>query len=1164
MSKHSHSKRRHGRYKDDSSDEDDSPIDWSEHKHTLDHLFFRDNDYIKRGTEDYKDFWHFFERYESFQRKRSLSKKDVKKEPSNNVSQKLGLPVNYDKRYRVNVSVLSGDIAELVRPSHHKGKLKEKEPKYRGLTEANIAEFRSVLLYYIDFCQKQKFNKLAKLKRDQTNLPISQFRQQIVDAVKNHQVVIIAGDTGCGKSTQVPQYLLHAGFTEIACTQPRRIACISLAKRVGFETLNEYGSEVAYQIRFEGSKTSATRILFLTEGLLLRQIASDPDLSRYNVVVVDEVHERHLHGDFLLGMLRCIIEGRANLKLVLMSATINIDLFAGYFEGAPVIQVPGRLYPIQVQYQAPAAEKQKAPTSRTERLDPSPYLKIMQLIDYKYPPTERGDLLIFLSGMSEISAVVDAAREYAQRTRRWIVLPLHSSLSVDEQDKVFDVAPDGVRKCIVSTNIAETSITIDGIRFIADSGKVKEMSFDNEAKMQRLQEFWISQASAEQRKGRAGRTGPGVCYRLYTQSDYHAFSEYATPEIQRAPLDSTVLQMVAMGINDVRAFPFIEPPPRSSIENSVHFLQQQGALTEDEAITPVGQMLSRLPVDVVIGKMLLMGSVFHVTDPVMIIAAGLSVQSPWTRRLDHDPDVMALRKELESDHGDPFTLLNAYDEWIQVKSRQGSGSKKWCRRRGLEEQRFYEMSKLKRQFEDLLVDHGLIQRETKDDSDDDEREREKYKRRQLKRLKREHQTSTRRRKLLKLEEDEEGVDDKETVPDIRDMEFKLTHDLDKLEEERNTRRGFTLRDINLLKIILCSGLYPNLAIADDTNCWKRDTEQTFHTQSKSSLLLHPTSVFATNPDVLKPPQDIGAPPSQEDVKSGKRLRDSLDLTYSTSHQLLAYVSLLETNKPYLVNSMRVPGLQTLMLFARSLDTNADLTRVIADTWLEVRLPDAKTAQSAMSAVIQLRSTWMRLLQLRLDAKRSGSETGLLEMNKCRDLERALAKKLSEFLDSNIRFSTRRLLPSEDQHLYKGLMDSDDFDLTAEGILPFQGPSTPLEVHPTKGGIRVNEYLTYNCLMDEIQAEAASAAAEYIQKHWTCPKCGEKMIITVLERLRHENDCHETEGQESIATQESQDTKPSEFSKPDMAHLRREYFCADCKKEFVFTSSEILKHKRSHR
>lgn len=270
--------------------------------------------------------------------------------------------------------------------------------------------------------------------------------------------------------------------------------------------LCEYDSTVGYQIRFERSKNVKTRILFITEGLLLRQLSIEENLSQYSVLILDEVHERNLFGDFLLGICKCLIKARPELKLVLMSATINLQLFSNFFtdENAKVIEVPGRLYTIKLHYMP---QFHDIGQKKNSRMDPQPYVNILRMIDKKYPSTEKGDLLIFLSGLNEITTIEEAAKEYAEKTKNWIILPLHSQLAIADQDKAFDYCPDGVRKCIIATNIAETSITIDGIRFVVDSGKVKEMSYDAECKMRRLKEFWISKASAEQRKGRAGRTG---------------------------------------------------------------------------------------------------------------------------------------------------------------------------------------------------------------------------------------------------------------------------------------------------------------------------------------------------------------------------------------------------------------------------------------------------------------------------------------------------------------------------------------------------------------------------------------------------------------------------------------------------------------------------------
>ncbi|XP_071481519.1 probable ATP-dependent RNA helicase DHX34, partial [Diadema antillarum] len=1123
-------------------------FDWGAHRYELDRLFFDVDGVFKKGSQDYVDFMSFFERYQAFQSKlgsrQGQQQGKEKLEVDEQRSGKFGLPLKYDKKHGINMELRVPSKHTLKHYSHVAASGEEKDE----LTSERILEFQKVLLHYKDFNQKQQFANLVKLRKDQANLPIARYRDAIVDAVHNNSVVIVAGDTGCGKSTQVPQYLLSAGFSSLAVTQPRRIACISLAKRVGYETLHEYGSQVGYQIRFETTRTQATKLLFLTEGLLLRQLQVDPVLSQYNVIILDEVHERHLHGDFLLGVLRCMMEQREDLKLVLMSATININLFSKYFEKAPVIQVPGRLYPIQVEY-VPISEAEQS--SRSERLDPRPYLRIMQRIDHKYPETERGDLLIFLSGMSEISSVVEAARLYASQTMRWIVLPLHSSLSVAEQDKAFDIAPDGVRKCIVSTNIAETSVTIDGVRFIVDSGKVKEMNFNSQAMMQQLQEFWISRASAEQRKGRAGRTGPGVCFRLYAESDYDSFQAYSTPEIQRVPLDSLLLQMVALGLKDPRQFPFIEPPPPSSVENSITFLKEQGALTEKETLTPAGRMLSQLPVDVVIGKMLIMGTIFKMIDPVLSIAAALSVQSPFTSRAHRDHDAMSARRSLESDHGDPFTLLNAYDEWIQVKASRSSSSRKWCKKRGLEEQRFYEMSKLKRQFKELLDGNNLLglKNEKREYSslERQSRNRERYK---LKELRRKTQNATKRRKLLKLEADDVEVSDEEDegnddAANLADIQFKLSHDLSELQATSNMNRSLVTGEINLLKVILCSGLYPQLAIADDCNSYRRESDQVFHTKAKPFVVLHPTGIFANHPDLLEPPEGDTLP----EETTGKRG------VLSARHQLLAYVSLLETNKPYLVNTMRVPALQTVLLYARSLDTNQACTRLVVDEWLEFCFTDSEVAEEILPAVLSLRAAWIRILEMRLKESKMGGDRAGPNLKTIHQ-ERLLAKKLAEYLSSHVEYTVRRLGATDLQHLYVGPSAGKSDE---EFFGSFSKDSEP---HPTKGGWKVTDFMTYGCLMETAASSMESSYTAVLRKHWTCPTCERGLVVTLVERLQHEAECSA-----GISAEDSENllqlATPSSSHKAGMESLRRQYDCPDCNETFSFTSSEIMKHRRAH-
>uniref|UniRef100_A0A3P9IYE6 DEAH (Asp-Glu-Ala-His) box polypeptide 34 n=2 Tax=Oryzias latipes TaxID=8090 RepID=A0A3P9IYE6_ORYLA len=1124
----------------------------------LDEIFFREHDYIQAGSPEHREFWAFFDRFQRFKIKREMSgpaeerredKKGKKKSVTKTVD--LGLPEEYDARYRINVSVCTRDIEERLGKSDHRSRQRSSGP---GPHE--ISEFRLTLLHFLDFSQRQSFGKLAKLRQEQKNLPIFQYRDRIVELVKQHPVIVVAGDTGCGKSTQVPQYLLSAGFKHIACTQPRRIACISLAKRVSFESLNQYGSKVGYQIRFETTRTTATKLLFLTEGLLLRQIQQDGSLSQYQVMIVDEVHERHLHCDFLLGVLRSLLADRSDLRLILMSATINIKLFSSYFNDAPVLQVPGRLFPIQVIYQPIPPEEQP---SRSEKLDPRPYLRILQAIDQRYPPEERGDLLLFLSGVAEISTIQEACQIYATHTRRWIILPLHSTLSLAQQDKVFDIAPPGVRKCIISTNIAETSVTIDGVRFVVDSGKVKEMSFDPKAKMQRLQEFWISRASSEQRKGRAGRTGPGLCYRLYAESDYDAFAPYPVPEIHRVALDSLILQMKSMGLGDPLTFAFIDPPPTASIQTAVTYLKQQGALDSCGELTSIGSLLAQLPVDVVIGKMLVLGSVFNLVEPVLTVAAALSVQSPFLRSSQHNPDCSTARQPLQSNQGDPFTLLNTFNAWVEVKGERGGGSRKWCRRRGLEEQRLYEMVNLRRQFKELLKSHSLLESQESAPSGGDREQRRKRftEKKKLHQMKREHELQEgSKRKVLKMSEGQEGefssgsdMEEKGKRKkekdgaghdlDIQEVKFKLRHNVSELQEAVNASQDLSSRQQALLKLLLCRGLYPQLAVADEHNTTRKDSDQVFHTRNKQGVVIHPTSVFASDPEVLHVPE--------EDIRE-----TGADGKESSKHQLLAFVTLLETNKPYLSNCVRAPALQALLLVANSVDTNADCTRMVVDGWLELELREPEEALRVLSTALKLRAEWERLLQVQLGQSSSGGE--VVQGVSRKDVGKLSDSLVRFLLYTEIRYTLRRLTALKTQNLYVGPQPETDLSDTKALVLNPLFPGAETKPDPIKGGLRLTSSFTYNCL-----ADSKNLYSECLRTFWTCPNCSLYMPLSPLERMHHEASCRPA-GEQQQDDGESGEGKAG----PALAsRLSRVYHCDVCDEDLTLTSTEILKHKRQH-
>ncbi|CAL7944803.1 unnamed protein product [Xylocopa violacea] len=1105
-------------------DKDYGEFYFSKYKHELNKVFLGNLNIV----QDTEDFWKFVNKYEAVQKK--LKTSDLF---PNFLLNNIGVPETYHKLHCINFQL-----------NYNFNELFARVSPNEALTKDRLLKFQNIIILYLDFKQKEKFTKLKKLRESQANLPVYQHKDEIVRTVKEERVIIIAGDTGCGKSTQVPQYLYAAGFQKIACTQPRRIACISLAKRVSFETLTENRHDVGYQIRFEKQKNQDTKIIFITEGLLLRQLSGESGLLPYDAIVLDEIHERHLHGDFLLGIMKCIVNQKHDLKLVLMSATINIELFSNYFakENVKVIQVPGRLYPIQLLYRPITIEDIRY---KNERFNPSPYIQIMQMIDKKYPADEKGDLLIFLSGMSEITAVVDAAKQYSQKENNWIVLPLHSTLAISEQDKVFDYAPEGVRKCIVSTNIAETSITIDGIRFVADSGKVKEMSYDPSCKMQRLKEFWISKASAEQRKGRAGRTGPGVCYRLYSEEEYMALEKYSTPELQRVPLDSLLLQMIAMGLPDARKFPFIEPPPAESIENSILSLKEHGALTDNEKMTCIGKTLARLPVDITIGKMLIMGSIFHQVEPVLSLAAALSIQTPFTNRAYRDSECETSRKRLESDHGDPITLLNAFREWLEVKQQSSqesrgsrSSSKKWCKRRGLEEQRFYEMTKLRAQFKELLQDCSLLKSLPEPNSSMSSAERaiRHGELKLLKSLKRTYKESEpRKRKQLKLESFDIQLDDNDHDDgeiDIKDVEFRMRNDPNQVQNLLIAATACSYKDLTMLKLILCSGLYPQFACADEFNYCKSMSEQLFHTKAKPYIALHPMSFFGNHPQILQL--------EEADIVSIPGFKSKTPV--SPKHTILAYLSLLETTKPYLVNTLRMPAAQTLLLFAREIDTNSTLSIIVCDSWLELEFPVPDNGQILLMKATKLRHKWDFLLNQRLQDSSINND----ENQDFNNIEYSLTQDLISYMHTTVPYTLKRLLPADLKTIYVG---NGENNIPIDPN-PFQ-PDFVILPNSVKGGVYVTNVVTYNCIKETEWSSKLSV--EMLETEWHCQNCNMQAILTNIEKLQHQQLCIKTSTEDAEKHPDIVKHKPN----------TQAYKCPDCAQLLYLTPIEILKHKKLH-
>lgn len=1012
------------------------------------------------------------------------------------------------------------------------------------VNQDQFKEFLLVIRLYRDFQQKLKFSKLKQLRKTQSDLPIAQYKQELIEKLNSSRVLLIAGDTGCGKSTQVPQYVFEAGFTKIACTQPRRIACISLSKRVAYETLTEHKNTVGYQIKFEKSKRADTNIIFLTEGLLLRQASEEITLNSYDCIILDEVHERHLYSDFLVGIMKCLLYKRDDFKLILMSATINLDLFKKYFENEniSILQVPGRLYPIEINYRPIV---QDLYDKKRAKFDCTPYLQIIQLIDNKYPPNQKGDMLIFLNGFSEINSLSEAVNEYSERNgNRWIVLMLHSTLSIDEQDKVFDYPPDGIRKCVISTNIAETSVTIDGIRFVMDSGRVNRMTYTFGG-INKLTETCISQDSAKQRAGRAGRTGPGVCYRLYSEEEFAKFDPFTPAEIHLVPLDSLLLYMISLGLNDVEKFPFLERPSDKSIKDAVEKLKFIEAISSNGdhlQITLLGNALSNIPVDLTIGKILITSTVFGQIDSILALAAILSIQSPITQSSIRNTDANNLRKPMESSHGDPFSYLNFYKEWLGVKlnstpvgkdSRAGApeSSKKWSKKRCLEEQRFYETTKLIERFRDILDETGLTKKGIEAGMSSNERAIRHGELKHLKSMRYEIKRSEKekRRKQLKIHDEDDAT---EETADIRDVEFRITNDFQKLHRLLSKTHLESAKDVILLKLVLASGLYPNVALPDEHNTKQMSPEERlFHTRQKGFVSLRPDSCFVSNSDLFDLNDDeIEVPPLGYFSKR----------PLSRKHQILMFQSVLETKKVYLMNTFRMPAIQSLMLFAKTIATNRTLTRFVFDDFVLIDAPFYNQGKKLLIKAVQYRKMWKYRLEQRLNGKFASDN------DESRDIFYFI-EDLVNFMTTEVCYNIKRLLPADIKLIYK----ADNFDLAQlEGANPFDSDYSVTK--SGSSGYNVSENVVYACLIED--EFSMNLEMEICSDIFECVKCGVKEIgFSLLDRIRHEETC--TFKKETI---DKSDNDAVGTAKKNA----RVFDCEKCQKTLLMTPVEILKHKKN--
>ncbi|QSX76762.1 ATP-dependent RNA helicase HrpA [Lysobacter arenosi] len=466
------------------------------------------------------------------------------------------------------------------------------------------------------------------------SLPIAAEAERIVELIRKHQVIVIAGETGSGKTTQLPKLCLAAGRGAagmIGCTQPRRIAARAVARRVAEELQTQLGGAVGYQVRFTENVGEQTAVKFMTDGILLAEIQSDRWLSRYDTILIDEAHERSLNIDFLLGYLKQLLQRRPDLKVIVTSATIDTERFAQHFGDAPVVNVEGRGYPVSVRYRPLGEGEDDGEQGRDGgSRDRSVNDGIVAACDEITREDPRGDVLIFLSGEREIRDAHQALER--RKYRETEVLPLYARLSVRDQDRVFNPGPK--RRIVLATNVAETSLTVPRIRYVVDPGLARVKRYSPRGKLDRLHIEPISQASADQRKGRCGRISEGTCYRLYSEADFLSRARYTDPEIRRAALAGVILRMLSLGLGNIEDFPFLEPPDPRAVADGWQQLGELGAVDESRKLTPTGKLMSRLPVDVKLARMLVAANQHGVLREMLVIASFLGIQDPRERPAD--------------------------------------------------------------------------------------------------------------------------------------------------------------------------------------------------------------------------------------------------------------------------------------------------------------------------------------------------------------------------------------------------------------------------------------------------------------------------------------------------------------------------------------------------
>lgn len=558
--------------------------------------------------------------------------------------------------------------------------------------------------------KKQKavseFARTRTIAQQRCFLPIYQCRDELLQVIRENQIVVIVGETGSGKTTQLTQYLHEEGYSQfgmIGCTQPRRVAAMSVAQRVSQEMDVTLGDEVGYAIRFEDLTSDKTIVKYMTEGVLLRESLREADLDSYSAIIMDEAHERALNTDVLFGILRKVVQRRSDFKLIVTSATLDADKFAEFFGGVPMFTIPGRTFHVETYYA-------KSPSE--DYVDAA--VKQVMQIHLSHPP---GDILVFMTGQEDIEATCYVLAERMGKivgdgnsgAPPLLVLPMYSQLPADLQAKIFDASD--VRKCIVSTNIAETSLTVDGIKYVIDTGFCKVKVYNPKIGMDALQISPISQQNANQRAGRAGRTGPGYSYRLYTERQYvNELLEAQIPEIQRTNLGAVVLLLKSLGVQNLLEFDFMDPPPQDNIVNSMYQLWVLGALDNTGELTEIGKKMVVFPLDPPLAKMLLFSESLGCSAEVLIVVSMLSVPSVFFRPKDREEESDAMREKFFVPESDHLTLLNVYLQW-----RANNYSSQWCTNHFLHVKGLRKAREVREQLADIMKQQRVRMRSCMDD-----------------------------------------------------------------------------------------------------------------------------------------------------------------------------------------------------------------------------------------------------------------------------------------------------------------------------------------------------------------------------------------------------------------------------------------------------------------